>query len=89
MNIQEWQSKIKSAKFHLKNAKNDFQKQVAQHDFRAVEADFNKAWLAWIDERTAETTRLMEARNDQTIQINAAIKSLHLELQEAKQNSIN
>jgi recombinational DNA repair ATPase RecF len=88
MNIAEWERKIKSAKFHLSNAKNDFQRQVAQHDFRLLEADFTKAWLAWVDERTAETKRLMEARNDQTTQINAAIISLHNELREAKQNNI-
>lgn len=50
MNIAEWQQRIKSAKLHLSNAKNDFQRQVAQHDFRLLEADFTKAWLAWVDE---------------------------------------
>lgn len=78
MNIADWQRRIKSAKFHVENAKTDFQKQTAAFDLRALNAEFIKAWAAWSAEREAETNS-----------INQQLHKLEDELHDAKQASVN
>ena len=78
MNIQEWKSRIKSAKFHVETAKTNFQKQTAAFDLRALNAEFVKAWAAWSEQRDAETNR-----------INTALNKLEDELHETKKISVN
>ena len=78
MNIQEWERRIKSAKFHVEQAKTDFQKQTAAFDLRALNSEFVKAWAAWAEEREAETNR-----------INQACHQLEDELHDTKQISVN
>jgi hypothetical protein len=63
MNIQEWERKIKSAKFHVETAKNDFQKQVARHDLYKLNAEFVKARHEWEQARKAETDKINTALN--------------------------
>jgi hypothetical protein len=78
MNIAEWERRIKSAKFHVEQAKTNFQKQTAALDLRALNAEFVKAWAAWSEERELETNR-----------INQACHQLEDGLHEAKQISVN
>jgi len=78
MNIAEWKSRIKSAKFHVEQAKTNFQKQTAAFDLRALNAEFVKAWAAWSEQREAETNR-----------INQACHQLEDELHDTKQISVN
>ena len=78
MNIQEWEKRIRSAKFHVEQAKTDFQKQTAALDLRALNAEFVKAWAAWSEQRDAETNR-----------INTALNKLEDELHDVKQASVN
>ena len=91
MNIQDWTRRIKSAKFHVENAKTDFQKQTAAFDLRALNAEFVKAWNDWQDARKAELEQIIEAQkakieaeNAKTNQINAALQLLEDELTQAK-----
>jgi hypothetical protein len=78
MNIEDWQRRIKSAKFHVETAKTNFGKQTAAFDLRALNAEFVKAWAAWSEEREAETNR-----------INALLNKLEDELHETKKASVN
>lgn len=84
MNIQDWERRIKSAKFHVENAKTDFDKQVSQYDLRLLNVEFLRAWSAWLDEHKAETERIFEARLAQKNQINAALQLLEDELTQVK-----
>jgi hypothetical protein len=78
MNIQDWERRIKSAKFHVETAKTNFDKQTAAFDLRALNAEFVKAWATWSEEREAETNR-----------INALLNKLEDELHETKKASVN
>jgi hypothetical protein len=84
MNMQEWERKIKSAKFHVEHAKTNFNKQVAEFDLRTLNSEFTKERSEWAEQRKAETKRLFKARMEQTKQINEALDSLEDELTQAK-----
>ena len=78
MNIQDWEKRIRSAKFHVEQAKTDFQKQTAAFDLRTLNAEFIKAWNAWSAERESETNRIIQQ-----------LHKLEDDLHDAKQVSVN
>jgi dihydroorotase len=88
MNIAEWQQRIKSAKFHLSNAKNDFQKQVAQHDFRAVCSEFGTTFYKWQRAYHSETDQIVMRRADEAKRIRDAFDRVCCELESIKETYI-
>ena len=88
MNMQEWQRQIKSAKFNVENAKNDFQKQVAQHDFRTVCSDFGTTFYKWQRAYLSETDQIVMRRADEWKRINGEFERLCSQLESIKETFI-